>query len=46
MKISVSLAQSGGLEQDYASAWEEWEASGEADAWDSTRADGLGDASR
>ncbi|AFV91063.1 MAG: ribbon-helix-helix domain-containing protein [Acidipropionibacterium acidipropionici] len=30
------------LEGDYAAAWDEWE-SGDAEAWESTAADGLGD---
>lgn len=29
------------LEQDYATAWEEWESSGERAAWESVAADGL-----
>lgn len=29
------------LGDDYASAWDEWEESGEAGIWDSTAADGL-----
>jgi Arc/MetJ-type ribon-helix-helix transcriptional regulator len=32
------------LEDDYAAAWEEWEASGEREAWDAVNADGLADA--
>ncbi len=34
------------LEAAYAAAWQEWESSGAADAWESTTADGLADASR
>lgn len=34
------------LEDAYAAAWQEWEASGEATAWESTVADGLADAAR
>jgi len=34
------------LDAAYATAWQEWEASGDASAWDSTVADGLTDASR
>ncbi len=34
------------LEQDYAAAWDEWEASGEQAAWEGAVADGLGDAPR
>ena len=34
------------LEDAYAAAWDEWEASGDAAAWESTSADGLVDAAR
>ncbi len=34
------------LEDDYAAAWDEWEASGDQAAWDNTTADGLADAAR
>ncbi len=34
------------LEESYAAAWDEWEASGGAAAWESTAADGLADAAR
>lgn len=34
------------LEQDYAAAWDDWEASGEEAAWEATAADGLADAAR
>ncbi len=34
------------LEQDYAAAWEEWEASGDQAAWSLTDADGLTHAAR
>lgn len=34
------------LEDAYALAWDEWNASGEADAWAATAADGLTDAPR
>lgn len=34
------------LDDAYAAAWEEWEASGEAAAWEATAADGLADAAR
>ncbi|MHA6509780.1 ribbon-helix-helix domain-containing protein [Tessaracoccus sp. MC1627] len=34
------------LEEAYAAAWQEWEASGNARDWDSTSADGLTDAPR
>jgi Arc/MetJ-type ribon-helix-helix transcriptional regulator len=34
------------LEQDYAAAWDEWEASGDEAAWEAAAADGLADAAR
>jgi Arc/MetJ-type ribon-helix-helix transcriptional regulator len=34
------------LEQDYAAAWDEWEASGDRTAWAVTDSDGLSDAER
>jgi Arc/MetJ-type ribon-helix-helix transcriptional regulator len=34
------------LEDDYAAAWDEWQASGEHSAWDTTTGDGLIDAPR
>lgn len=34
------------LEDAYATAWQEWEASGDAETWESTAADGLPDAPR
>lgn len=34
------------LEQDYAAAWQQWEASGAQAAWEATTADGLADAPR
>lgn len=34
------------LEDAYAAAWDEWQASGEADAWEVVAADGLTDAAR
>ncbi|HRY09907.1 MAG: ribbon-helix-helix protein, CopG family [Actinobacteria bacterium] len=34
------------LDDAYAAAWEEWETSGDADAWEGTLADGLADAAR
>ena len=34
------------LEDSYAAAWDEWEASGDAAAWESTSADGFVDAAR
>lgn len=34
------------LEQDYEAAWDEWAASGEHEAWDTTSDDGIADAAR
>ncbi len=34
------------LDDAYAAAWDEWEASGDSAAWDSAVADGLADAAR
>ena len=34
------------LEQDYESAWNEWEASSDYAAWEATAADGIVDAAR
>ncbi len=34
------------LEQDYEAAWQEWEASGDQEAWTATAADGIADAAR
>ena len=34
------------LDEAYAAAWQEWEAFGDAAAWEDTSADGLTDASR
>lgn len=34
------------LEDAYAAAWDEWEASGDAAAWEQTATDGLADAAR
>lgn len=43
---AVRLLRHPDLEQDYASAWEEWDSSGEQGLWDGTAADGLADAAR
>jgi Arc/MetJ-type ribon-helix-helix transcriptional regulator len=34
------------LDDAYAAAWDEWEASGDTAAWEETMADGLADAAR
>jgi hypothetical protein len=38
---AIRLLRLPNLEQDYAAAWDDWEASGEQEAWDTTSADGL-----
>lgn len=43
---AIQLLADPGLDEAYATAWIEWEESGEADAWQTTAADGLGDAAR
>jgi hypothetical protein len=43
---AVRLLRLSALGDDYAAAWEEWDASGERAAWDSTAGDGLADAAR
>lgn len=43
---AIRMLRHSDLEQDYATAWEEWEASGDQAAWESTVADGVADAER
>ena len=43
---AIRMLRHPGLEDDYAAAWDEWEASGEQDVWDATSGDGLVDAPR
>jgi hypothetical protein len=43
---AVGMLRLPDLEQDYESAWLEWEASGDQAAWSVTAADGTGDAAR
>lgn len=43
---AIHLLGDSELEESYATAWEEWEASGDAAAWDQTAGDGVGDAPR
>jgi len=40
---AVRLLRAAELGADYESAWEEWEAAGEAEAWERTASDGLRD---
>ncbi len=43
---AIRLLGQAELDDAYAAAWDEWEASGDAVAWEATTADGLSDASR
>ncbi len=43
---AVRMLRLPGLEQDYETAWNEWEASGDQAAWNLTAANGIADASR
>ncbi|HVF76944.1 MAG TPA: ribbon-helix-helix domain-containing protein [Solirubrobacteraceae bacterium] len=46
LQHAVRLLRHAELSRDYEAAWEEWDASGERSAWESTLGDGLTDASR
>lgn len=46
LQHAVRLLRLSDLEQDYESAWQEWQESGDLAAWDTTVADGLADAAR
>jgi Arc/MetJ-type ribon-helix-helix transcriptional regulator len=46
IRRALHLLRQPELEQDYAQAWEEWAASGEQAAWDSTAGDGMSVAPR
>ena len=43
---AIQLLRQDGLEQGYAEAWAEWDASGEAESWQVTVADGLSEPAR
>lgn len=43
---AIQLLRHADLEQNYASAWEEWTSSGDQALWEATTADGLADAAR
>ena len=43
---AIRLLATAGLEDDYAAAWEEWDASGDRAAWERTVGDGAVDAPR
>ena len=46
LQHAIQLLGHADLEQDYASAWDEWESSGDQALWEATAADGLADAAR
>lgn len=46
LQHAIRLLRFADLEDDYAAAWREWEASGEQAAWENTAGDGLPDAAR
>lgn len=46
LQQAIRLLRHPDLEGDYATAWSEWETSGDQAAWDGTAADGLSDAAR
>jgi Arc/MetJ-type ribon-helix-helix transcriptional regulator len=46
LQYAIHLLRHPDLEQDYASAWDEWESSGDQALWEATAADGLTDAAR
>jgi Arc/MetJ-type ribon-helix-helix transcriptional regulator len=46
IRHALRLLRNGVLGDDYAAAWDEWEASGEQAAWERAAADGLSDAPR
>ena len=46
LRHAIRLLRHPDLEEEYAAAWDEWEAAGEREAWDVASADGLGDAAR
>ncbi len=43
---AIGLLRHADLEQDYATAWGDWDSSGERAAWEATVGDGLADATR
>jgi hypothetical protein len=46
LRHAIRLLRHADLQQDYATAWGDWESSGERAAWEGTVADGLTDAAR
>jgi antitoxin MazE9 len=46
IQYAIRLLRDPALEDAYAAAWDEWEAAGDAQGWESTAGDGLMDAAR
>ncbi len=46
LQHAVRMLRLPDLEQDYEAAWQEWEASGDQEAWSVTSADGIADVAR
>lgn len=46
LQRAVAMLRLDQLDRDYEAAWDEWEASGEFQAWETTVEDGLADAAR
>ena len=44
LQVAVRSLALAGIEDDYAAAWDEWEASGEHGEWESAASDGLASA--
>jgi Arc/MetJ-type ribon-helix-helix transcriptional regulator len=43
---AIELLRMAELEDSYASAWDEWEQTGQGERWDTTTGDGIADAAR
>ena len=46
LQHAIQLLRHADLEQDYASAWDEWESSGDQSSWEAAAGDELTDAAR
>lgn len=46
VRHAIRLLRHPDLERDYASAWDDWETSGDQALWETTATDGLADAAR
>ncbi len=46
LQQAIRLLRHADLEQDYVAAWDEWDASGEREAWEGVTGDGFVDAAR